>query len=107
MDDKGNLEQEEGKLEQGELEQYEKHYDENTALRLLKKLRKETREKSAWIAGPVGKIVWALGHLLSAYSNPALPAKYKVMYNDRRSNWIHYLSIRPYTRRNPCYRLDR
>ena len=79
MDDKGNLEQEEGKLEQGELEQYEKHYDENTALRLLKKLRKETREKSAWIAGPVGKIVWALGHLLSAYSNPALPAKYRVI----------------------------
>lgn len=79
MDDKENLEQEERKLGQGELEKYTEHFDKGTAYRLLKKLRKETRDKSAWLAGPVGKIVWALGHLLSAYNNPDLPTKYKVM----------------------------
>lgn len=66
-------------LNESKVAEYSKYFDKNIAHRLLKKLRKETRDKSAWISGPVGAIVWALGHLLSAYDNLDLPTKYKVM----------------------------
>jgi len=67
------------KLEPEELGQYAKHFDEDIAYRLLKKLRKETRNSHPWIAGPAGKIVVVLGHLLSAYKNPATPMQYKAL----------------------------
>jgi len=75
MGDKENLEQ--GELGQEELEQYAKHFDEDVAYRLLKKLRKNTRDSYAWVSNLTGKIVEALGHLLSVYKNPATPTKYK------------------------------
>jgi uncharacterized membrane protein YkvA (DUF1232 family) len=62
-----------------ELGNYVKHYDRNIAYRLLKKLRKATRNKPPIIAGPTGAIVTTLGKLLSALDNPATPAPLKAL----------------------------
>jgi hypothetical protein len=62
-----------------ELGNYAKHYDHNVAYRLLKKLRKATRDKSAIIAGPAGAIVSTWGKLLSALNNPAIPSHLKAL----------------------------
>jgi uncharacterized membrane protein YkvA (DUF1232 family) len=62
-----------------ELGNYATHYDRNVAYRLLKKLRKATRDKPAIIAGPAGAIVSTLGKLLSALDNPATPAPLKAL----------------------------
>jgi uncharacterized membrane protein YkvA (DUF1232 family) len=70
---------EEKKVSEDELGNYAKHYDKNTAYRLLKKLRKATRDKPALIAGPTGAIVSTLGKLLSALDNPATPAPLKAL----------------------------
>jgi uncharacterized membrane protein YkvA (DUF1232 family) len=70
---------EEKKVSEEELGSYAKHYDHNVAYRLLKKLRKATREKPAIVAGPTGAIVSTLGKLLSALDNPATPAPLKAL----------------------------
>jgi uncharacterized membrane protein YkvA (DUF1232 family) len=70
---------EEKKVSEEELGNYVKHYDRNVAYRLLKKLRKATRDKPAIISGPTGMIVSTLGKLLSALDNPATPAPIKAV----------------------------
>jgi uncharacterized membrane protein YkvA (DUF1232 family) len=70
---------EEKRVREEELGNYAKHYDHNAAYRLLKKLRKATRDKPAIIAGPTGAIVSTLGKLLSALDNPATPAPLKAL----------------------------
>jgi uncharacterized membrane protein YkvA (DUF1232 family) len=58
---------------------YAKHYDKNAALKMLKKLRKATRDKPAVIAGAAGAIVTTLGRLLSALDNPQTPTPLKAL----------------------------
>lgn len=58
---------------------YQKHYDKNVALKLLKKLRKSTRDKPKVIAGTAGAIVTSLGKLLSTLENPAMPVHLKAL----------------------------
>lgn len=58
---------------------YQKHYDKNIALKLLKKLRKSTRDKPKVIAGTAGAIVSSLGKLLSTVDNPAMPIHLKAL----------------------------
>lgn len=70
---------EEKKVSEKELKNYAKHYDRNVAYRLLKMLRKATRDKPAIIAGPTGLIVGTLGKLLSALDNPETPAPMKAL----------------------------
>jgi uncharacterized membrane protein YkvA (DUF1232 family) len=71
---------EEKKASEEELKNiYAKHFDSNLAYRLLKKLRKATRDRIGIIAGPTGAIVSALGKLLSALDNPATPAPLKAL----------------------------
>jgi uncharacterized membrane protein YkvA (DUF1232 family) len=70
---------EEKKVSEGELGKYAKYYDHNVAYRLLKKLRKSTRNKPGIIAGPAGAIVITLGKLLSALDNPATPPHLKAL----------------------------
>jgi tetratricopeptide (TPR) repeat protein len=67
------------KVDEAELGNYAKHYDKNVAYRLLKKLRKMTRNKPLIISGPTGAIVSSLGKLLSALDNPATPAPLKAL----------------------------
>lgn len=69
----------EKKVSEEELGNYAKHYDHNVAYRLLKKLRKATRNKPAVISGPTGAIVSVLGKLLSALDNPETPAPLKAL----------------------------
>ena len=59
------------------LEKYSIHYDSNLAYRLLKKLRKKTRNKIWLLSKLIGLIVSTLGHLLSALENPETPKRYK------------------------------
>jgi uncharacterized membrane protein YkvA (DUF1232 family) len=70
---------EEKKVSEKELCNYAKHYDRNVAYKLLKKLRKATRDKPLVISGPTGAIVSTLGKLLSALDNPATPAPLKAL----------------------------
>ena len=70
---------EEKKVSEEELGNYAKHYDHNVAYRLLKKLRKSTRNKPALIAGTTGAIVNTLGKLLSALDNPETPPHLKAL----------------------------
>jgi uncharacterized membrane protein YkvA (DUF1232 family) len=70
---------EEKKVSEEELAGYAKHYDHNIAYRLLKKLRKATRDKPEIVAGSVGAVVDTLGKLLSALDNPATPAPLKAL----------------------------
>jgi len=58
---------------------YQKHFDKNLALKLLKKLRKSTRDKPKVIAGTSGVIVSSLGKLLSTLDNPAMPVHLKAL----------------------------
>ena len=67
------------KVEEGELENYAKHFDDNIAHTLLKTLRKSTRDKPKIISGATGAIVTVLGKLLSAWENPATPAPIKAL----------------------------
>ena len=70
----------EKKVSEEELvENYQKHFDKNTAMRLLVKLRKATRDKPKVIAGTTGAIVTTLGSLLSALENPATPSHMKAV----------------------------
>jgi uncharacterized membrane protein YkvA (DUF1232 family) len=75
----GNETEEIKKVSEEELGNYSKHYDRNIAYKLLKKLRKATRNKPAIIAGPTGAIVSTLGKLLSALDNPETPAPLKAL----------------------------
>lgn len=61
------------------VDRYQKHFDKNMAFKLLKKLRKSTRDKPKVVAGPAGAIVTSLGSLLSALDNPATPAHMKAL----------------------------
>lgn len=61
------------------VEKYQEHFDKNIAFKLLKKLRKATRNKPKAIAGTAGAIVSVLGKLLSALDNPATPAHTKAL----------------------------
>jgi len=67
------------KVEEEELENYAKHFNENIAHTLLKTLRKSTRDKSKIISGATGAIVTVLGKLLSAWENPTTPAPIKAL----------------------------
>lgn len=58
---------------------YQKHFDKNLALKLLKKLRKSTRDKPKVMAGTSGVIVSSLGKLLSTLDNPAMPVHLKAL----------------------------
>ena len=70
----------EKKVSEEELvENYQKHFDKNMAMRLLVKLRKATRDKPKVIAGTTGAIVTTLGSLLSALENPATPSHMKAV----------------------------
>lgn len=60
-------------------DKYAKHYDKNVAFKLLKKLRRATRDKPSAISGSVGLIVSVLGKLLSALDNPETPAHMKAL----------------------------
>ena len=57
---------------------YQKHYDRTVAFRLLKKLRKLTRNKPKLLAKSTGTVLTGLGHLLSALENPAAPVTVKL-----------------------------
>jgi hypothetical protein len=71
---------EEKKVSEEELvNTYQKHFDKNLALKLLKKLRKSTRDKPKVIAGTSGVIVSSLGKLLSTLDNPAMPVHLKAL----------------------------
>lgn len=73
-------EKEEQKVSEEELvEIYQKHFDKNTALQLLVKLRKATRNKPKLISGTTGAIVMSLGSLISALENPATPKHMKAL----------------------------
>lgn len=73
-------EKEEKKVSEEELvEIYQKHFDKNTALRLLVKLRKATKNKPKLISGTAGAIVTSLGSLISALENPATPKHMKAL----------------------------
>ncbi|MGP1601593.1 YkvA family protein [Treponema sp.] len=61
------------------VDSYQKHFDKSAAYKLLKKLRKATRDKHDLIAAPVGVIVNSLGSLLSALDNPATPLHFKAL----------------------------
>lgn len=61
------------------VEKYQKHFDKNMAMKLLVKLRKETRGKPKVIAGTTGAIVSTLGKLLSALENPETPMHMKAL----------------------------
>ena len=61
------------------VEKYQKHFDKNIAFKLLKKLRKATRNKPKAIAGTAGAIVSVLGKLLSALDNPTTPTHTKAL----------------------------
>jgi uncharacterized membrane protein YkvA (DUF1232 family) len=69
----------ERKVSEEELKKYAKYFNHNAAFRLLKKLRKATRNKPTLIAGPTGAIATALGKLLSALDNPETPAPLKAL----------------------------
>lgn len=60
--------------EQELIDKYQKHFDKNSAMKLLVKLRKSTRNKPKIISGATGAIVKTLGCLISALENPATPA---------------------------------
>ena len=64
---------------QKEISNYAKFFDFNNAYLLLKKLRRETRNKPVIMAGLSGLIINALGNLLSALKNPATPSQLKTM----------------------------
>lgn len=61
-----------------ELEKYEKHYDKNAAYKLLKKLRKKSRNTKI-ISDIAEKIVTSLGTLISALDNPETPVPMKAL----------------------------
>lgn len=65
--------------EEALVNEYQKHYDKNVAMKLLVKLRKATRDKPAVVAGVTGMIVSALGKLLSALDNPETPTQMKAL----------------------------
>ncbi|MBR6143813.1 MAG: DUF1232 domain-containing protein [Treponema sp.] len=70
----------EKKVSDAELvENYQKHFDKDIAMKLLVKLRKSTRDKPKVIAGAAGAIVVTLGKLLSALENPATPTHMKAL----------------------------
>ncbi len=76
----GENKEEQKKATEDELrDKYQKNYDKNLAMSLLVKLRKETRDKSKIIAGPVAVIVECLGHLISALDNPETPTQHKAL----------------------------
>lgn len=58
---------------------YQQHYDKNAAYKLLKSLRKKTRNMPKAVSGAAGAIVSALGKLLSALDNPATPTGMKAL----------------------------
>ncbi|MBQ9207460.1 MAG: DUF1232 domain-containing protein [Treponema sp.] len=70
---------EQKKVEESELQNYTKHFDQNLAHELLKKLRKTTRDKPKIVAGAAGAIVVVLGKLLSAFENPETPLPMKAL----------------------------
>lgn len=61
-----------------DVEKYQKKYDKNIAYKLLKKLRKMSKDKPKILSSSVGTIVNILGCFLSALENPALPNESKV-----------------------------
>lgn len=71
---------EEKKVSEQELvDKYQKYYNKNTAYKLLKKLRKKTRNLPSFLAGATGAVVSSLGHLLSALDNPETPVGMKAL----------------------------
>lgn len=58
---------------------YKKHYNKNAAYKLLKELRKKTRDMPEILAGSAGAIVSSLGCLISALENPDAPPAIKAL----------------------------
>ena len=59
-------------------EKYTKHYDKTVAFRLLKKLRKATRDKPKLLSKSTGVVLNGLGHLLSALDNKQVPLEMRI-----------------------------
>lgn len=65
--------------EQELIDKYQKHYDKNKALKMLKKLRRKTRTMPGIVRGPTQIVIELLGHLTSALDNPKLPVPLKAL----------------------------
>lgn len=65
--------------EQQLIDDYQKHYNKNAAYKLLKELRKKTRNLPSIVAGATGAVVLSLGSLLSALENPETPPAMKAL----------------------------
>lgn len=79
--DEDQKKQAEGKKvsEQELIEKYQKYYDKNKALKLLKQWRKNTRKLPGVLRGPNRVIIELLGHLISALDNEKLPVPLKAL----------------------------
>lgn len=79
--DEDQKKQAEGKKvsEQELIEKYQKYYDKNKALKLLKQWRKNTRKLPGVLRGPNRVIIELLGHLISALDNEKLPVPLKAI----------------------------
>ena len=69
----------EKKVSEEEFQNYAKHFDRNVVLRLLKKLRKATRNKPKIVARPTSALVNTLGKLLFVLDNPNTPPHLKAL----------------------------
>ena len=65
--------------EQQLIDDYQKHYNKNAAYKLLKELRKKTRNLPSIVAGATGAVVLSLGSLLSPLENPETPPAMKAL----------------------------
>lgn len=65
--------------EQELIDKYQKYYDKNKALKMLKSLRRKTRTMPGIVRGPTQVVIELLGHLTSALDNPKLPVAAKAL----------------------------
>ena len=65
--------------EQELIDKYQKYYDKNKALKMLKKLRRKTRTMPGIVRGPTQLVIELLGHLTSALGNEKLPKPLKAL----------------------------
>ena len=65
--------------EQELIDKYQKYYDKNKALKMLKKLRRKTRTMPGIVREPTQLVIELLGHLTSALVNEKLPKPLKAL----------------------------
>lgn len=65
--------------EQELIDKYQKYYDKNKALKMLKQLRRKTRTMPGIVRGPTQLVIELLGHLTSALDNEKLPKPLKAL----------------------------